>query len=554
MNHNQPRTSPHEGVVPAARAKSHTPILNAAAVCLTLTSVLKLSLFFRLPVIGSPADTVLPFLSQRELLLLAAISELVVAVLVSQVAGKWQSSLWLLYFSSCATLYQCGLLFNIHQQPCRCLGVAEQWLGTKYAGTLSRVILAFLWIAALVEWRRSSRKRRDPSFRPHTLLLMLILVSFAYCGYRVKADSFSLIGEYKVADTPTKQGENPVVRQMTVFRVVVDQESILIEYNPATLYPSSDLLAKHGVILAGSRFYATDAHVVWVLNLDSPDIGAVYDSPERVWGLGNTGDGLVTRALVTLRCQKMFPMLASKGRRPLSASFTFPGEPLSVVTEADYEWKTNSNAIELSYQVRISEAYAQQWRESPLLNTSLFAGNPAQQVASGQSLIDRYPKGFVLERTRFSAFTNIGTLLVPLQADFSRFARGATNVDADGHTPVLKTVSTLSLKVAGNVSERPIDLLPVTKARSVTITEKRLQNRELEIGGVTYTTNSMSSFAIAPMAISLFDQECTRVRHEKAMRRIREGVGLALVVFVLLAPIVTWLVKRQRRGIVIQCE
>lgn len=523
-----------------------TPFLSAAAVCLVLTSGLKLALFIRLPVVGAPADTVLPFVSQRELLLLASISEIVVATLITKVVGKWQSGLWLAYFCACATLYQVALLFVAEQQPCRCLGVADEWFGAKRASAVSRALLAFLWVCAFVECRRSPIARPQLACTTASSSTGLMVMSLLSATQLVKSDTVSLMGEYKIADMPIQNDDNTGARPSAVFHAQLDNDGLLLEYNSSSLYPSLDAATKYGIVLSGSRFYASSNVVAWLLNVSSPNIGAVYDSPERVWGLCNAGDGLATRVLVSLRSRELFPISSRVGRRLLAPSHILPGTPLSVATEAQYQWATNDGDLVLTYEVRVSDRLSSQWHTSPLLDSSLFAGNPEQEQASGQPLIDRYTNGFVLERGHFSKFTNVGTLSFPQLAEFRRYANTGTNGNLYKNAPTLKSLCVVSTKVETTRQESLEKLFQAVNFQSVTVTDKRLFNIKLRIGGVTYTTNRLDLREVAPMAIALFENECLQARQRDRMRRIRESIGAMLMVLICLAPAVVWLVRKTR--------
>lgn len=106
-------------------------------------------------------DSVMPFLTNRQLLVMAGVFECVVGAYAWFTASFERRSFALLWFCNVVAVYKIGRYFTRATYPCSCLGILEKWLNLTWKQTdiLSWVVLAFLAIssiACLVQGNRNS--------------------------------------------------------------------------------------------------------------------------------------------------------------------------------------------------------------------------------------------------------------------------------------------------------------------------------------------------------------------------------------------------------------
>jgi len=117
-----------------------------AAIILLITAVLKLcestqhNFYFQEP------DSVMQFLTNRQLLFVAAGLEIIVAIYIWFTASLKKRSFALLWFCSIVALYKIGRYYTRAFYPCSCLGILESWLKLTWnqTDTISWLTLAFL--------------------------------------------------------------------------------------------------------------------------------------------------------------------------------------------------------------------------------------------------------------------------------------------------------------------------------------------------------------------------------------------------------------------------
>jgi cobalamin synthase len=130
-----------------------------AACVLILTASLKLLSIFMTPPGHSRPDVIISFLTNRELMILSALVEYLVAGTLLFSGDRRISCFALFYFTACASIYQAALL-SLGGLPCNCLGAVVELvgLGADVSKLITWGILASLWIGivhyGLDYWRR----------------------------------------------------------------------------------------------------------------------------------------------------------------------------------------------------------------------------------------------------------------------------------------------------------------------------------------------------------------------------------------------------------------
>ncbi len=132
--------------------RSYSVAMRVAAVLLVALAVSKVldstneNPFFQQP------DPLLPFLTNRQLMLLAAMFEVGVATYL-WLSHNLSSRGWaLLYFCAAAAAYKIGSLFVYNVKPCACLGIIGRYLnlGTGELELYTWVLLALLGATGLL--------------------------------------------------------------------------------------------------------------------------------------------------------------------------------------------------------------------------------------------------------------------------------------------------------------------------------------------------------------------------------------------------------------------
>lgn len=122
-----------------------------AAAVLALTATLKVIGFFATGPEQGRSDVVLDFVTNRELMILAAMLEYLLAAFLIRSRKLWMSACSLGYFLVCATIYQ-GALAALGNLPCNCLGATLRFVGLTENSTrvLTRSILGSLWAGLII--------------------------------------------------------------------------------------------------------------------------------------------------------------------------------------------------------------------------------------------------------------------------------------------------------------------------------------------------------------------------------------------------------------------
>jgi hypothetical protein len=127
-------------------------LLRVAALILFLTALLKVaSALSGVAYLATP-DPVLPFLTVRQVLLLSAQVEFVVAALLAAYPRSWYARHSLLSLCATFVVYRAGRYALHVRPPCPCLGRASDWLHVAPSDVdrLALCLLALLASAATV--------------------------------------------------------------------------------------------------------------------------------------------------------------------------------------------------------------------------------------------------------------------------------------------------------------------------------------------------------------------------------------------------------------------
>ncbi len=124
---------------------------GSAAVVLGLTAVCKLvSVGGEARILGV-ADPIFYFLTTRQLLLITATIEMIVALYLLKGAHSITKSSLILWLATAFIAYRVGL-WLMHYKGCACLGTVSQWLPVSPATVdlLMKVVLAYLTLGSAI--------------------------------------------------------------------------------------------------------------------------------------------------------------------------------------------------------------------------------------------------------------------------------------------------------------------------------------------------------------------------------------------------------------------
>jgi hypothetical protein len=220
-----------------------------------------------------------------------------------------------------------------------------------------------------------------------------------------------------------------------------------------------------------------------------------------------------------VRNSELFPGEPASGLRRLASTTTSFGMiPLGLITEAAYSFTNGPEGKTVECSLVVSAALKKACLDSPLLSAEIL--DPA---------VSRYPDGFVVERMRFSRFTNVGGILLPALAEGARFRPSGPNASGKQIASVEVRLTRIALTVP-----EPVTVLPIHAPLS--ISEARLENRELHLAGVSFqTTNDLTSFEISNEARAAFNREVEKARdviRAQQIKRFKTGTWIAIALAV----------------------
>ena len=498
------------------------------AFVLLVTAILKIIYAIRIPVASIRPDVVVNLFTNREVLLLAGLFEAVIATLLIKSHSVRSSAALILYFSACASAYQLGLIFQ-GNLPCSCLGVATDWLGAGTTTVVSRLMLVGMWIfgVVLLAYTHRSQRRHGAPLSSVACLPFLVLLFLLETSRESPAAPIAAEGEL----TWIARTTNVTSR---AFRVVFDTDTLkLVSLNPNAGPKGGDC----------TEISFIDKKVVAdVLQCGGSDrqrrfVGVSLNSAEGTWALGNCPDSLTSWVFLTLRCSELFP--TGQATRRLASPSTTVGEPLSVLTEASYEFSRQTDREELTCDLLVRDTLRKGWTESPFVTPEKLDRTELEQEKRN---LAQYADGFVLERMSFSRFTNVAGFRFPMLAESTLYAPQRTNVATSGKAS--QPVATVKL-VLTNITyptEETFALLPLKGP--MTVGDGRLRDQKLHLYGCHYQTNQLTSFEITAGARSAFAVEVQKAREKMRAEQIKRLFTAILAALVVGIPGAIFLLQR----------
>lgn len=513
---------------------------------LILTALLKLLYLFGTPITRVRADAVVTFLTNREVLLLGSVVEISVAILLIQSRDLWKCGVAVLYFTACATVYQCALLVR-GDVPCQCLGAASDWLGFGTTATISRLLLAAFWVYAFATLRSipgSSRGRLPP---PSKGITVLVLITTIFPWYRMYGATVSIEGTYS-ATVRREAGERIHQENLTFeFGALFDTTSMII----TTVYANAG--PRHDSGYCTNTVFIDKATFCRFFRCEEADARygqqpettyATLSFPDYPWKLGNCGDSVATWAFVTVRCLDVFPLTTSKGVRLFAPTSSMIGEGLACVTEAHYDFSNTPEGTVLTCDIAVSASLRSNYLASPFIPASFSNADSHRELNS----LARLKPGFLCERIRFSRFTNVANIQFPTLVEAEVFTPPVTkriagsSVAQTNRASTTETVLLRNIRYPLSVTVSPFPL----GSKSFSVTEERLFDRKAAIGGPTYTRTELSSLEVSPEARAAFDQQIREYHQRLRIQRIKRIFTGILVLTVFGGPFLIVRLFRRR--------
>lgn len=531
------RIRPHAQTVVPSETNKHQAAVGhwlsrLVAVILLATAALKAISFVSLPPVIPRLDLVLGFVTQRELLLLAIIFELGVALCLLRSRDLQRSALLVLYFATVASLYHLGLLLQ-GDPPCRCLGVASNWLGdsSKTGTWISRGLLATFWAGSLyvLVCRRNTTglgHGRGVEFGQAILLAIVMLPR----GY---GKSVAVEGDYRL-QWFTQASPN---ERTTPFSAVFDNSTIQITTRREKAGPGME-----GGPCTNNVYVSREIEVLVDQCQGTAVIPVTLAPAKYAWELGTFGSPTQNAVFQALRCSDLFT--AATGSRRLASAFTTGNEPLSLITVGQYAYSIPSEGSELRVHVLVDESLRRTWRSSELLSAGFVE---EYHLADAKREMKAYTPGFTAVELRFSRFTNIVGIRFPLVAEFTSYQPTASQERSKGGTHNAKrtAVGTLSIRTVRLLDES-VRVPPIASAR-LDIWDQRLVNTKYHVVGGFFRTNSLDSLAISPLAEADFGRK-VEMAEQARRKRIKQRFTAGFIISaLLLGPLVIRIASRRKR-------
>jgi hypothetical protein len=482
-------------------------------------------------------DVVVSVLTNREVLLLASLLEIGVAVCLLRSRDPWKLAILVLYFSACATVYQLGL-FAQGDTGCQCLGAAADWLGTGKTTLIARAVLFLFWTYAMaLLWL--DRQVPQVHFGASACKLITSFALLSFSTYPAQA-SVTVQGQYQYISWGGRGGKTNQERRD--FSAVLDQTSAIV----TTLLPTAGPRSSEGPC-TNTLFVTRDVFSTSFWCRDSETAHVTLYPPDYVSRLGNCRDSQMTWIFLMLRCLEFFPNgSGTSGSRQLASPTTVAGDPFSLITHAEYALLGNDDSTVLVCDIVVSESLRSNWLKSPLLSPEF---RPKIDLPRIKDDLDRWRAGFLCERITFSAFTNGAGMRFPTRLQSQLFSPPSAKGGISAHdkaTPYAAVNITLN-SIEFNSMNR-IQFLPV-RSTTVSVIEQRLSDRAAHVGGARYLTNELATFEITAGARSAFEAELQRVRDERTAAQIRKFFMALAIATALGGPVIIAYLFRGRNAV-----
>jgi hypothetical protein len=134
-------------------------IYRSCAAVLMLTALFKLNGAAYEVGVLTLANPIVLFLTNRQVLLVAAMVEAAVGVALIRSKSDWVRTYYLSWLVILFATYRAWMVYLGIGEPCRCLGSVGQWIGisTRAADRLSLALLGYLTLCAVLLWSTLAR-------------------------------------------------------------------------------------------------------------------------------------------------------------------------------------------------------------------------------------------------------------------------------------------------------------------------------------------------------------------------------------------------------------
>jgi hypothetical protein len=259
--------------------------------------------------------------------------------------------------------------------------------------------------------------------------------------------------------------------------------------------------------------------------------------PDYPWKLGNCGVTTASAVWIALRTKDLFP--AGDTRRPFAPPWTTTGEPLGLMTEAQYAWTDTGFEAE----VRISNELFANWRKSPLRAAGL--ADPTAQPLVIRQLMGLSPD-WLAGTLRMRQLTNLSGLDVPLAVDFVQFIPPEQLRGRKGGIAQQPQVNMhLRFTSVVPVSEAPA---PLPLSGIIHVADFRLSAPELAVGYGQFATDRLVSLEIVAPARADFESKVRLAEHRSRVAVVRRVLTILIGVALVGAPILLFFWKTSGRA------
>ncbi len=462
-------------------------------------------------------------------MLVAGLAEM----LLSRVLTVWTCPkcraylLWL--FCLVAIIYRGGLLIIHRSGGCSCLGIATLWIGPNLADWLSLLLLLVLAGLGALALRRGSDQRADTQTTAcgrAIVLLFAIILSFDTHG---QAGSVAIKGVYTYVP---EQGQLTETR----FDALLNREEMLLTYeqpNGGHYVPGPCIVTTRLDRDTNITHSLCRGQAIELVRMENATLSYEH---------GNRVTDLETAVILAIKVTSLFPLNDNEGQRRLAPTQGAIGLPLSLATIGRWKYDRGDNGLQLHCDVMIDPALLKSWPKSHLLSIDLRMDE--NQMRRERLALSRYKAGTLIEKLRWSRFTNVADVIFALQfeAERSHFI-----LQRDPLLPIRVKKSWIQLVIHEvQTTDEPVPQILPIRAAEIHVTETRLQDRPRGIEFVLYKTNVVYSPSISESALVDFERRKKMVDDEAWALLIRKTVTAMILASILLTPVVMSWVMRDR--------
>lgn len=516
---------------------------RAVITVLLITALLKIIYFFNIAATPVKSDPVLGMITNREFLLIASFFEIFISFLLLKENNDKYNGIIILYFCVFASIYQTGLYLN-GNVACPCLGVATDWLGSGLTPIVSRMLLLLLWSVGLILCFRKQIRSLNVT---NTSLSRTVQLISAFGLFALSNNCFAdlstihIEGEYRFSTISTK---GHLTNKQEPIQAMFDKDSLLVTSSSSSPGPKMEGGPCYNRVYITKDIMAT---AIECPGLETTSVSLA--GSEAAFEMGTCQDIYSSTLFLMIRCCQFFPSTNGPNTRRLSETWTMRGAPLALVTESQYEYSYINSNLVLKCDIYISPALKSNWMASPYLPAGfdLIKSKRREEI-----FLSQYKPGFLCQRMQFTSFTNIGGYIFPTMYTSEVYDPKRTNIinSSTNNTASFRygndQCQIISIKSLAN---QKVSLLPLTN-KNVSVSEERLTNKKLRIGGVLYLTNNIQSYDIDEQAKNIF--KTTEITYqEKIDRAVRQKYLINIMILLIMAgPLLYALINKYRMSVV----